>query len=59
MAEVINLRQARKHKQRGEKEKQAEVNRQKFGRSKAEKQQTTAEAALSTRKLDGHKLDKP
>ena len=35
--EIVNLRQARKQKQRQTKEKTAESNRQKFGRTKAER----------------------
>ncbi|QFY60559.1 DUF4169 family protein [Rhizobium grahamii] len=41
-AEIINLRQFRKKQARSEKEKQAEQNRISFGRSKTEKQLTTA-----------------
>ena len=37
-AEIVNLRQARKQKQRRTKEKTAESNRQKFGRTKAERE---------------------
>lgn len=58
MAEIINLRQARKNKQRAEKEDKAEANRRAFGRTKAEKHLKKAEDLKATRKLDGHKLDK-
>lgn len=37
MGEIINLRQVRKAKARGERESQAKVNRAKQGRSKADK----------------------
>jgi hypothetical protein len=37
MGEIVNLRQARKTKARGERERQAEANRAKHGRSKADK----------------------
>ena len=57
MAEIINLRQARKAKARSEKESAAEANRLKFGRSKAEKTLSEAEKKLSARKLDGHKRE--
>ena len=40
--DVVNLRQFRKHKARTEKDKRAEQNRISFGRTKAEKQLTTA-----------------
>lgn len=41
-AEVVNLRQFKKKQARAEKEKQAEQNRISFGRTKAEKQLTSA-----------------
>ena len=56
-AEIINLKQARKNRARAEAEKQAEENRLKFGRSKAEKTLTSAEKNLSDKNLDGSKLD--
>lgn len=55
MAEIINLRMARKHKARADKEAQAAQNRITFGRTKAEKQQTAAEKALADKRIDGHK----
>ncbi len=57
MGDVINLRQLRKQKARGEKDRKAEANRAKFGRTKAEKQQTKDAAARTTRALDQSKLD--
>lgn len=59
MAEIINLRQARKARARAEKEKTAEANRQTFGRSKAEKQGTKLENERAEKKLDAHKRDDP
>ena len=56
-AEIINLKQARKNRARAEAEKQAEENRLKFGRSKAEKTLTAAEKELADKNLDGSKLD--
>ena len=56
MAEIVNLRQARKHRQRAEKEQQAAANRAKFGRTKAEKQRIDAEASLDRQRLDRLKL---
>ncbi|MFK0163354.1 DUF4169 family protein [Rhizobium sp. NPDC090279] len=41
-AEIVNLRQFRKKQARSDKEKQAEQNRIAFGRTKAEKNLTTA-----------------
>lgn len=41
-AEIVNLRQFRKKQARSEKDKEAEQNRIRFGRTKAEKQLTKA-----------------
>ncbi|MXQ10127.1 DUF4169 family protein [Microvirga makkahensis] len=57
MAEIINLRQARKQKARAEKEARAEQNRVTFGRTKAEKSLTRAERELAQRRIDSHKRD--
>lgn len=58
MAEIVNLRQMRKQKARQDKEKTADANRLKFGRTKAERKHTRAEAELEAKKLDQQKLDK-
>jgi hypothetical protein len=57
MAEIVNLRSARKARARVEKEAEAAANRAKFGRSKAEKQAEAAQQALDAAKLEGHKRD--
>lgn len=57
MGEIVNLRQARKERDRREKERQAAENRAAFGRSKAEKHGTEAAKKLEDRKLDGHRRD--
>ena len=57
MADVVNLKRARKHKVRATAEAEAAANRAAFGRSKAEKQQSRAEKDAAQRKLDGHKRD--
>lgn len=57
MAEIINLRQARKNKARADKEARAEQNRITFGRTSAEKELTKAERELAQRRIDGHKRD--
>jgi hypothetical protein len=57
MAEIVNLRQARKARARSEKDDAAAANRAKFGRTKAEKQAEAAKAALAAKALDGHKRD--
>jgi hypothetical protein len=56
MAEIVNLRQARKKKLRSEKERRAEENRAKFGRAKTEKQRTAAEADHDSHQLDQVRL---
>jgi hypothetical protein len=58
VAEIINLRQVRKHKARAEAEKTAEQNRIAFGRTKAERKLTEAERDKAARHVDGHKLDR-
>lgn len=57
MAEIVNLRTARKQKARAAKEAQAEQNRMLFGRTKAEKQQSRAETELAARRLESHKRE--
>jgi hypothetical protein len=57
MAEIINLRQARKNKARADKEARAEQNRVSFGRTKAEKTLTKTEQDLAKSRLEGHKRD--
>jgi hypothetical protein len=56
MAEIVNLRQARKQKRRDDKERQAAGNRVKFGRTKAEKTRDATEAKREQRHLDQAKL---
>lgn len=58
MAEVINLRIARKSKLRIDKETVAAQNRVKFGQPKAAKSLEVAQAKLDGCRLDGHKLSK-
>ena len=57
MAEIINLRMARKQKARAEKDVQAQQNRILFGRTKAEKLKQAAEKAQADRHIDGHRKD--
>ncbi len=56
MAEIVNLRRARKQRARQQAEVEAERNRIAFGRSKAERLLTEAERDKATRLLDGHRL---
>lgn len=57
MAEIVNLRQARKGKARAEARAQADANAAKFGRTKAQKAVEAAEAARARTELDGKKRD--
>lgn len=54
-AEIVNLRKARKARDRVVKEKRAEENRVKFGRTKAERAQAKAESEIALRRLDAHR----
>ena len=56
MAEVVNLRLARKAKLRAESDKSAAANRAKHGRTKAERERIKAEAERTARDLEGKKL---
>lgn len=57
MGDVVNLRSARKAKQRGEAQAQAAANRARFGETKAEKAKRSAEAQRHLRTVDGAKRD--
>ena len=57
MAEVVNLRNFRKRKEREEKEVAAQVNRAVFGRTKTEKELNKTKLALEKKKLDKHKRE--
>jgi hypothetical protein len=54
MAEIVNLRKARKDKARAGKEKKAAENRVAFGRTKDEKKRNEAQRALDDARLTGH-----
>jgi hypothetical protein len=58
MGDVVNLNRFRKQKQREEKAKQAEINRIRHGRTKAEKERELAERERATRLIDGKRLDR-
>lgn len=55
MVEILNLRRARK--ERVERDRTAEENRARFGRSKAEATRQAAERALDDARLSAHRLD--
>src|SRR5262249_31667585 len=59
MAEIVNLRLARKDKARADKDATAAQNRALFGRSKAETSKAAAEKALAERTLAGHRRSDP
>ena len=56
-AEIVNLNQFRKNKERTEKNRQAIANRKKFGRTKAEKQGDHKDAERTENQLSGHEID--
>lgn len=57
MAEIINLRQARKAKTRKHAAAKADANRAAFGRTRQEKDAAKERAALAERLLDGAKRE--
>jgi len=57
--EVLNLRRARKLKERERRQAEAAQNRALFGRSKGEKRLIESERALSQASLDARRLEKP
>jgi Domain of unknown function (DUF4169) len=58
MAEIVNLRQARKRKAREEAEREAAANRAKFGMTKFKRAQITHENAHADHTLDAHKIER-
>jgi hypothetical protein len=59
MADIINLRRARKHKARTEKDVAAQANRFLHGTPKALRETAKARKDQATDRLDGKKLDTP
>lgn len=57
MSDVVNLSRFRKRKARARKERKAEENRVKFGRTKAEKKASAADSGRRQKALDGKKLE--
>lgn len=57
MADIVNLRQARKQKARAEKETAAAENRIKFGRTKAERKHEEAQNIVADKRIEAHKRD--
>lgn len=56
MAEIVNLRRARKAQQRRRDEDQAQENRARHGLSKAERHLAEKTRAHEAKRLDGHRL---
>jgi hypothetical protein len=59
MAEITNLRQARKRKQREEKERAAAANRALHGRTRSEADAVRLAQELTERRFSGHRRDAP
>ncbi|MGL4237644.1 DUF4169 family protein [Tabrizicola sp.] len=57
MAEIVNLRQAKKQAARKAARVNADVNAAKFGRTKAERELEKAQAEKVKRDLDGHRRE--
>jgi Domain of unknown function (DUF4169) len=58
MADIVNLRLARKRKARLVEEEKAEENRHLHGRTRLEKQRERAAREREKQFLDGHRLDR-
>jgi hypothetical protein len=58
MADIVNLRRARKDKAQRERQSEAEANRRRFGRTKAQKAADKDTAARSRRGVDDKLLDR-
>lgn len=57
MAEIVNLRRARKDKAKRERDAEADANRRRFGRTRAEKEADKHTAERTVRTLDGKRLE--
>lgn len=57
MGDVVNLRRVRKERARMTRERDAEANRLKFGRTKAERQNAGQEHLKQIQSIDGHRLE--
>ena len=57
MAEIVNLRRARKDKARHQREAEAAANRRRFGRTRAEKATDDDARERTRRTLDGNRLE--
>jgi len=57
MAEIVNLRRARKDKAKREREAEADANRRRFGRTLAQKEADRDRAQRAARLIDGKRLE--
>ena len=57
MAEVVNLKRFKKRSEREQSAREAEANRAKFGRSKAERETNVQRAQRASDLLDQHRVD--
>lgn len=57
MTEIVNLKKVRKDKARAEREREAEANRLRFGRTKAQKNADEQAKQREGRTVDDKKLD--
>ncbi|MFI5000340.1 MAG: DUF4169 family protein [Reyranellales bacterium] len=58
MADIVNLKRARKDKARHERDSEAATNRRRFGRTKAEKTADKDTETRAGRELDGKLIDR-
>ncbi|HMN85363.1 MAG TPA: DUF4169 family protein [Bauldia sp.] len=56
-ADIVNLRRARKERDRAAREEEAAANRRRFGRTRAEKEKEAAERDQAARLIDGHRRE--
>ena len=58
MGEIVNLRRARKARDRRVREEEAKVNRAAFGRPQAEKKRSAAESQREAARHEAHRLER-
>ena len=58
MADIVNLKRARKDKARREHDSEAQANRRRFGRTKAEKAADKDAEARARRDIDGKLIER-
>ena len=58
MAEIVNLRRARKDKARQQRASEADANRRRFGRTKVEKAADKDASERARRDIDSKKIDR-